>query len=368
MNKNKLLTFAKSIKDFRLDRKKLHPVENIVFITILAVICNAQDWEEVEDFGNSRKDFFSKYLDLKNGIPSHDTFNRFFSLYEPKSFQKIFIEWLSTLINIKEKHIAIDGKSCRGSHSKTGEMLHLLHAYLTDDCTLLGQEKTADKSNEITAIPILLETLDLKNALVSIDAMGCQIEIAEKIIERKGDYLLAVKQNQKTLYEDIESAFLVYENGEKTMFTTEEINGSKVEKRTCKIMTDMTHITRAGDWKNLQTIIKIESQTYHKSKGKTTKEERYYISSQVNEAEIFLNYTRNHWLIENKLHWSLDVILKEDESRKRNNNVAENFSIVLKLVLKLLQEKQLENKKISIKRMRKMAAWNLDYLIEVLNF
>ena len=239
---------------------------------------------------------------------------------------------------------------------------------MTDDCTLLGQEKTADKSNEITAIPILLETLDLKNALVSIDAMGCQIEIAEKIIERKGDYLLAVKQNQKTLYEDIESAFLVYENGEKTMFTTEEINGSKVEKRTCKIMTDMTHITRAGDWKNLQTIIKIESQTYHKSKGKTTKEERYYISSQVNAAEIFLNYTRNHWLIENKLHWSLDVILKEDESRKRNNNVAENFSIVLKLVLKLLQEKQLENKKISIKRMRKMAAWNLDYLIEVLKF
>ena len=224
-------------------------------------------------------------------------------------------------------------------------MLHLLHAYLTDDCSFLGQEKTEDKSNEITAIPKLLETLDLKNAMVSIDAMGCQTEIATKIIEKGGDYLLAVKQNQKTLYEDIESAFLVYENNEKTAFTTEEINGSKLEKRTCKIMTDISHITRAEDWKNLQTIIKIEKQTYHKSKDKTVKEQRYYISCQLNTSEMFLNYTRNHWLIENKLHWSLDVILKEDESRKRNNNVAENFSIILKLVLKLLQEKQLKNKK-----------------------
>lgn len=368
MDKNKLLTFAKSIKDFRLDRKKLHPVENIIFITILAVICNAQDWEEIEDFGNARKSFFAKYLDLKNGIPSHDTFNRFFSLYDPKSFQKVFIEWLSNLINIKEKHIAVDGKSCRGTRTRTGEMLHLLHAYLTEDCTILGQEKTADKSNEIVAIPILLEALDLKDALVSIDAMGCQTEIAKKIIEKDGDYLLAVKQNQKTLFEDIESAFLVYQNNEKSCFETEEINGSRFEKRTCKIMTDLTHITRLENWKNLKTIIKIETKTYHKSRDKTTTDERYYISSQINTAELFLKYTRNHWSIENKLHWSLDVILKEDDSRKRNHNVAENFSIMLKLVLKLLQEKQLKNKKISIKRMRKMAAWDLDYLIEMLNF
>jgi predicted transposase YbfD/YdcC len=232
----------------------------------------------------------------------------------------------------------------------------------------LGQEKTANKSNEITAIPLLLDVLDLKDALVSIDAIGCQIEIASKIIDKAGDYLLAVKQNQKTLYEDIQSAFLVHENNENTTFVTEEINGSKFEKRTCKIMTDITHITKAEDWKNLQTIVKIESEIYHKSKNKTTTEERYYISSQTNSPETFLKYTRNHWLIENKLHWSLDVILKEDQSRKRNNNVTENFSIVLKLVLKLLQEKQLKNKKISIKRMRKMAAWNLDYLVEMLNF
>ena len=210
MNKNKLLTFSKSIKDFRLDRRKLHPVENIVFITILAVICGAQNWEEIEDFGNARFDFFSKYLDLKNGVPSHDTFNRFFSLYDPKSFQTIFVEWLSSLIHVKEKHIAIDGKACRGSRKKSGKMLHLLNAYLTDDCSFLGQEKTDQKSNEITAIPKLLEVLDLQYALVSIDAMCCQKEIAKQIVTQKGAYLLAVKDNQKTLYEDIKSAFRVY--------------------------------------------------------------------------------------------------------------------------------------------------------------
>lgn len=368
MNKNKLLVFAKNIKDFRLDRKKLHPVENIVFITILAVICGAQDWEEIEDFGNARIDFFSKYLDLKNGVPSHDTFNRFFSLYNPKSFQSIFVEWLSSLINIKDKHIAIDGKACRGSHSKSGKMLHLLSAYLTDDCSFLGQEKIAKKSNEITAIPKLLKTLDLQGALVSIDAMGCQKEIATQIVAQNGDYLLAVKENQKTLYQDIKRAFKVYQKDEPTHFETLEINGSRVEKRISRIMTDLSHIEQANQWENLKTYIEIETEVYHKSNQKTTRDKRYYISSQLNISEYFLKATRNHWLIENKLHWSLDVIFKEDQSRKRIKNVTENFSIVLKTVLKLMQEKQKVNKKISIKRMRKKAAWNLEYLLELLDF
>lgn len=368
MNKNKLLVFAKSIKDFRLDRKKLHPVENIVFITILAVICNAQTWEEIQDFGNSRISFFSKYLDLKNGIPSHDTFNRFFSLYDPKSFQTVFVKWLSNLINIKQKHIAVDGKACRGSRNKAGKMLHLLNAYLTDDCSFLGQVKTDDKSNEITAIPKLLKTLDLEEALVSVDAMGCQREIAAQIVDQKGDYLLAVKENQKTLYEDVKSAFRVYKKEETTYFETQEINGSRVEKRICRMMTDLSHIEYAEQWKNLKTYIEIETEVYHKTKKTTTRDKRHYISSQLNTPKIFLNATRNHWLIENKLHWSLDVIFKEDQSRKRIKNVTENFSIILKTVLKLMQDKQKQNKKISINRMRKKAAWDLEYLLNLLYF
>jgi len=368
MDKNKLLSFAKEVKDFRINRKKLHPVENIVFITILAVICNAQDWEEIEDFGNARIDFFSKYLDLKNGVPSHDTFNRFFSLYDPKSFQSIFTEWLSSLMNITDKHIAIDGKACRGSRNKQGKMIHLLQAYLTDDCSFLGQEKINQKSNEITAIPKLLKTLDLEGALVSIDAMGCQKEIASEIINGQADYLLAVKGNQKTLFEDIKSGFRVYKKEELTYFETQEINGSRVEKRVCRMMKDLSHIEHANQWKNLKTVLQIETEVYHKSSGKTTCDKRYYISSQENTTETFLRATRNHWLIENKLHWSLDVIFKEDQSRKRFKNVTENFSIILKTALKILQEKQKINKKISIKRMRKMTAWNLDYLIELLDF
>ena len=368
MKENKLLDFSKSINDFRLDRKKLHPVENIVFITILAVICNAQDWEEIEDFGNSRIDFFSKHLDLKNGVPSHDTFNRFFSLYDPTSFQTIFLEWLSSLINIKENQIAIDGKACRGSRNKSGKMIHLLHAYLTDDCSFLGQEKIDQKSNEITAIPKLLKTLDLEGALVSIDAMACQKEIAKQIVDSKGNYVLAVKGNQKTLYEDIKTAFKVYKNEETTCFETEEINGSRRENRTCRMMTDISHIKQASQWEGLKTFIEIETEVYHKSKDKTTRDKRYYISSEENMPEYFLKSIRNHWLIENKLHWSLYVIFKEDQSRKRNRNVTENFSIILKTALKLMQNKQKENKKISIKRMRKMAAWNLDYLLSLLDF
>lgn len=368
MDNNKLFIFAGEVKDFRMNRKKLHPVENIVFITVLAVLCNAQDWEEIEDFGNARIDFFSKYLDLKNGIPSHDTFNRFFSLYDPKSFQTVFVEWLSGLMAITNKHIAIDGKACRGSRDRTGGTIHLLQAYLTDDCSFLGQERTGQKSNEITAIPKLLKTLDLEGALVSIDAMGCQKEIASGIIDGQGDYLLAVKGNQKMLLEDIQSAFRVYGKEGTTYFETQEINGSRVEERTCSIIEDLSHIEQAPQWRNLKVFMKIETEVYHKTSGRSTTDKRYYISSQSNKAGFFLNATRNHWLIENKLHWSLDVIFKEDQSRKRFRHATENFSIILKTALKILQEKQRANKKISIKRMRKMAAWNLDYLMELLNF
>ena len=360
-----MLVFAKKVEDFRLDRKKLHPVENIVFITILAVICDAQDWEEIEDFGKARIDFFSKHLDLKNGIPSHDTFNRFFSLYDPKSFQIIFVEWLSGLMKVTDKHIAVDGKACRGSRNKAGKMLHLLQAYLTDDCSFLGQEKIAQKSNEIIAIPKLLQTLDLQGALVSIDAMGCQKEIACEIIKGQTDYLLAVKGNQKIVYEDIKSAFKVYQKEEITYFETQEINGARVEKITCRTINDISHIEQADQWKSLKILVQIETEVYHKSDGKTTRNKRYYISSRKSTSACFLKATRNHWFIENKLHWSLDVIFKENRSRKRFKNVTENFSIILKTALKILQEKQKVNKKTSIKRMRKMAAWNLDYLIEL---
>lgn len=246
---DKLLTFAKSIEDFRLDRKKLHPAENTVFITVLALVCNATDWEEVADFGELRKDYLSQYLDLKNGIPSHDTFNRFFSLFNPKKFQALFLGWLHELLEVKiqaEDQIAIDGKSSRGTGSKTGSLLHLLNTYLVEKQCILGQQKTADKSNELTAIPKLLEVLNLERTIVSIDAMGCQREVADKIIDHKADYVLAVKQNQKVLYQDIESASLVFQKSDENYYCSEELNGSRVEKRICKVMYDLTHLSTAS--------------------------------------------------------------------------------------------------------------------------
>ncbi len=368
---NELLSFAKSIEDFRLNRKKLHPVENIVFITVLALVCNALDWEEVADFGESRKEYLSKYLDLKNGIPSHDTFNRFFSLFCPDKFQKLFIGWLHELLDIRVgsgNQVAIDGKSSRATAGKGSGMLHLLNAYLVDRHCIVGQEKTADKSNEITAIPKLLEVLDLQGALVSIDAMGCQKEIAEKIVGKGADYFLAVKQNQKTLYEDMESAFLVFGRNEEDQYRSEELNGSRVEARTCQVMDDLSHLSGEVQWKGIKRMIRIETHTYLKSTQKTRAEIRYYITSKEETPKKYLELSRNHWAIENNLHWSLDVIMGEDKSRKRNNNVAENFSIILKTILALLKEKQLDNKKVSIKRMRKKAAWNLEYLDQILKF
>ena len=369
---NKLLTFAKSIEDFRLNRKKLHPSENIVFITVLALICDSTDWEEISDFGELRKDYLSEYLDLSNGIPSHDTFNRFFSIFSPEKFQSLFINWLHELLDIKVEagdQIAIDGKSSRGTRTKTTKMLHLLNAYLTNKQCILGQQKTAEKSNEITAIPMLLDVLDLKGAVVTIDAMGTQTNIAEKIIEKEADYLLAVKQNQKKLYEDIESAFLVYKQDDNNHFVTHEINGSRVEKRICKVMDDLTHLSEASQWKGLCKIIKVETETYLKSQDITRIENRYYITSKDTNPEEYLKISRNHWAIENNLHWSLDVIFQEDNNKKRNNNVAENFSIMLKVILKLLKEKQMAlEKRISIKRIRKKAAGSLGYLNEILYF
>lgn len=368
----KLLIFAKSIKDFRLDRKKLHSVENIVFITIVALLCGAQDWEDIEDFGEIRKGFFSRFLDLKNGIPSHDTFNRFFSLYDPKKFQNLFVIWINEVLtqNKHGNHIAIDGKSLRGTAHTGGSMVHLLHAFLIENNCLIGQEKTADKSNEITAIPILLDALDLKDALVSIDAMGCQIEIAEKIIDQKGDYFLAVKDNQKNLHTDIQTAFKVFKANprEENIFTAEEINGSKVEKRTAKVMSDLSHLEHPEVWKGLRSIIKIESEIYHKTSGKTTNDTRYYITSKLANASEHLKYSRNHWKIENNLHWALDVVFNEDQMRKRRNNVAENFSIIQKLVLKILQEKKPLDKGVSLRRMRKKAGWSDDYILWLLDF
>lgn len=368
-NQNKLFTFAQTIPDFRLNRKKLYPSENIVFITILAVICGAETWEEIEDYGIVKRDFLETILDLENGIPSHDTFNRFFSLLNPTLFEEHFISWIKSISNDYKGVVAIDGKTVRGSkQAGLKSAIHLVSAFSTKNEIFLGQVKTEEKSNEITAIPELLKVLDLETAIVTIDAMGCQTEIAEAIIAQKADYILAVKENQKELYNDIESAFLIPSNDQSKTYTTEEVGSGRVEKRTCTVMNDLSHLTNSEKWNSLQSIAKIESERYIKSTKKTQKATRYYITSLPSDAIKIAEAVRSHWKIENNLHWHLDVSFGEDKSRKRQQNAAQNFSSVLKLSLKILLNETISPVKKSIRRKRKIAGWDNHFLLSLFDF
>jgi len=368
-SKNKLFLFSKSIPDFRIDRKKLHPSENIIFITILAVICGAETWEEIEDYGTVKQDFLASILNLENGIPSHDTFNRFFSLLKPSIFETYFVSWIKSISNDYKGVIAIDGKTVRGSKKlEKKSAIHLVSAFSTEYEVFLGQIKTTDKSNEITAIPELLKILDLEGAIVTIDAMGCQTEIAKQIKKHQADYILAVKENQKELYQDIESAFLVLKKEDSNTYITEEVGSGRVEKRTCSVMEDLTHLHNPNKWKSLQTIIRVETQRYTKSSKITQNATRYYISSLSKNPEKIGKAIRSHWKIENNLHWHLDVSFGEDKSRKRYKNAAQNFSSVLKLSLKILLNEKISTKKKSIRRKRKIAGWDNHYLLSLFNF
>lgn len=367
--KNKLFTFAQTIPDFRLNRKKLYPSENIVFITILAVICGAETWEEIEDYGIVKREFLETILELENGIPSHDTFNRFFSLLKPAFFEEHFVSWIKSISNDYKGVVAIDGKTVRGSkQSGLKSAIHLVSAFSTENEIFLGQIKTEEKSNEITAIPELLKVLDIENAIVTIDAMGCQTDIAKGIIEQKADYILAVKENQKELYQDIESAFLIPSKDKSKIYITQEVGSGRVEKRTCTVMDDLSHLLNPTKWSSLQSIVKIESERFIKSTGKTQKATRFYISSLPCDATKIADAIRSHWKIENNLHWHLDVSFGEDKSRKRYKNAAQNFSSVLKLSLKLLINENISPVKKSIRRKRKIAGWDNHYLLSLFNF
>ncbi|MEI7597675.1 MAG: ISAs1 family transposase [Bacteroidota bacterium] len=360
MNEKTLLEILSNLEDHRIERKKEHSLIDIVSITIAAVICGAENWNQIEMFGRSKQEWFKTFLKLPNGVPSHDTFNRFFSLLNPDKFELVFMEWVNSISErIKGEIINIDGKTIRGAkeYGKKSS-IHMVSAWANTNNLVLGQLKVNEKSNEITAIPNLLDVLFVENSIITIDAMGCQTEIAKKIIEQKADYILAVKGNQKTLEQNIEDSFRFIKPEE----TSESVDAGhgRVETRKCMIIKNLEHIENPAKWINLKTIIKVESERYIKSTAKTEKSTRVYISSLNSTAENFQNYIRTHWSIENKLHWTLDVAFHEDDSRKRAGNSAQNFSVVNKIALnKLKNEKTL---KASIMTKRLNAGWDEAYL------
>jgi predicted transposase YbfD/YdcC len=355
------------LKDPRVRGRTQHLLGDIIFIAICAVIANCNDWHDIVLFAKERVAWFKRFLRLPNGVPSHDTFERVFTILDEQAFQRCCLLWLrevSELVGVK--HIAIDGKTLRGSARNGLRGLHLVSAWATDAHLTLGQVAVDGKSNEITAIPVLLELLDLKGALVTIDAMGCQKEIAAKIVAGGGDYVLTVKANQERLLEDIQATVEKALDGKLLAGTVEEyttrtIEHGRHEERFYVVIHYIDDIRDREAWADLKTVGMC---SYERTEnGQTITEVRYFISSRKIKGRKCDQVMRGHWGIENNLHWQLDVSFDEDDSRIRQPQRATAFAMLRKIALCLLKQHPAED---SIARKRLAAALNPAFLAEVL--
>lgn len=352
---------------------KTHPLINIITIAICAVISGADGWVDIENYGKAKRAWLSTFLDLREGIPSHDTFGRIFRWLDPDQFQASFIIWSQAISQLsKGEVVAIDGKMLRRSkdstHKKAG--IWIVSAWASENRLVLGQEKVDDKSNEITAIPTLLKLLDIEGCVVTIDAIGTQTEIVEQIVDKKADYILPVKDNQKRLREDIEMLFDGFEaDGYVDVdydADKQHSNGhDREEIRHCWMVEkkDYLDYLRGSDqWKSLRSVAKL--MTVRTQGDNATVTTRYFISSLPMDAQYFIKCLRDHWRIENGLHWVLDIAFREDDSRIRKNHAPQNMAILRHIATNLL--KQEESARVGMKAKRKMAGWDNDYLLTVL--
>ncbi len=330
-----------------------HPLDEILFLVISAVISGADGWTSIEVFGKAKLSWLREFLPYKNGVPSHDVLGKLFARLCSVEFTTCFTNWVNSISDLTHGEVvAIDGKTIRNSNddADSKSAIHLVSAYASKNRLCLGQEAVHEKSNEITAIPKLLETLVLKDCIVTIDAMGCQKKIATSIIEKEADYILMVKDNQKNLKNQIEESF----KNKKIVssHTSEDFGHGRIETRTCEVINDLSLIIKKGDWKNLNSIIRISSNRIIKKTQKESTEYRYYISSLGADAKKANEAVRSHWSIENNLHWNLDVVFGEDASLKKKGNSPMNFNIITKIALaKIEREKSIKMSKNS-KRLR----------------
>lgn len=374
MEQNPATTIVEHFSELEDPRRynRRHLLHEIVIIAICAAICGADDWVAVEDFGRAKRSWFEKFLELPHGIPSHDTFGDVFSVLDPEQFRRCFIQWVQAVNEITGGQVVpIDGKKLRRSHDKTlgKNAIHMVSAWAAENHVVLGQIKVDDKSNEITAIPQLLDLLEISGCIVTIDAMGCQRKIARKIVEDKeADYVLALKGNQGGLFEDVKGLFehaqeVGFENCEH--HRTEEKGHGRLEVRECWTLSDpesLASIQNLADWRDLRTVIVVKSERF--VDDKRSEESRYYISSLSGDAKQALEAVRGHWGIENEVHWVLDIAFREDECRIRKGNGAQNFAVLRHIALNLL--KQEKTAKCGIKNKRLKAGWDESYLIKVL--
>ena len=364
-----LLDHFATLPDPRIARHRWHKLSDILVIAVCAVLCVAESYPAIEDFGHERKDWLKQFLELPAGIPSHDTFNRVLRLLDPLQFQACFLRWMQAVAAATAGEVvAIDGKALRRSFDKgtAKRAIHMVSAWATANGVVLGQRKVDAKSNEITAIPELLDLLALKGCIVTIDAMGCQRTIAQKIVEQGADYVLALKGNQPTLEQAVEHFFVTGPQAEAhrtrsdSHEQTEQGHG-RVETRCAWISEELEAELKAAAWPGLRSIGMVEAT--RTVAGETSVEQRFYLTSLPPEAPQFARAVRNHWGIENKLHWTLDVTFREDQSRLRTGHGAENCAVLRHIALNLLRQ---EPSTKSMPRKRLACALNPDYLLKVL--
>lgn len=358
------LKYFAELTDPRVERTKEHLLEDILFITMAAVLCGAESWNEIEEYGKSKQDWLRTFLCLPHGIPSHDTFNRVFSALDPEQLESCFVAWVRDVARLSQGEVvSIDGKALRGSRQAGKKaMVHMVSAWANTNNLVLAQRKVADHSNEITAIPKLLEVLALSGTVVSIDAIGCQHSIARKIREKEADYILAVKENQGQLLEEVKDSFRMLTADA----VAEETDGGhgRVERRTCSVLGDLTLLEKASLWPSLKSLVRIDAERVQKATGASERETRYYISSLPPEATRLNRAIRQHWGIENSLHWVLDVGFHEDQSRKRAGHAAQNFSLINRIALNLLRHNK--STKVGTRGKRLLAGWDNNFLLRLL--